>query len=413
MFIKYIILVIAFTSTLFSNTNLENTVDSSLIWKFMVVFFILILVVFYFLLKELKKQKEEFETIFKNSKDGIALLDLETRFLNFNDEYLKMTGFTKEELFTKSCKELTVPEDMEKTQKAIEEVLEVGYVKNFEKICNVKNDRKVFVNMSISLMPDKQRILISAKDITQLKQLEAQRKLAAMGEMVVNIAHQWRQPLSIISTLATGISVKKEIDDLDDKEFYKACSSIDETSQYLSQTIDEFTRYIKGEKKLVQFNLKNDTDSFIKLVDVTIKNYNIQVILDLEEHIQVQGYPNELIQCFINIFNNARDALIINDIPEDERYIIISQYVKDEKVYIEFKDNAGGIPSEIKSKIFEPYFTTKHQSQGTGLGLHMTYNLIVNIMDGKLEVENVEFQCNAKEYKGALFRIILPLNSKE
>ena len=160
----------------------------------------------------------------------------------------------------------------------------------------------------------------------------------------------------------------------------------------------------------MKFNLKNDTDSFIKLVDTTIKTHHINVILELEEHIQVNGYPNELIQCFINIFNNAKDAMVMNKIPEDDRYIVISQYIKANKIYIEFKDNAGGIPKDIIDKIFEPYFTTKHEYQGTGLGLHMTYNLITNSMDGKLEVENVEFTCNGKNYKGALFRIILPLD---
>jgi len=357
----------------------------------------------------LKKQKDEFETIFSNSTDGIAILDFDTNFLNFNDAYLKMTGFTKEELLGKSCVGLTTNEDHKKTLKVIDKVLKTGYVQNFEKNCKVRDGRIIIVNMSFSLMPDKKRILVFTKEITQLKQLESQKKLASMGEMIGNIAHQWRQPLSVISTLATGISMKKEVGVLSDEEFYKACGSIEETSQYLSQTIDDFTNYIKGDKKIVKFNLKNDTDSFIKLVDATIKTHNINIILELEEHIQIKGYPNELIQCFINIFNNAKDAMVMNNIPEDNRYVIISQHIIDNKVYIEFKDTAGGIPEEIKDKIFEPYFTTKHEFQGTGLGLHMTYNLIVNSMDGELQVQNVEFECNKKTYKGALFRIVLPL----
>ncbi len=156
-------------------------------------------------------------------------------------------------------------------------------------------------------------------------------------------------------------------------------------------------------------NLKNDTDSFIKLVDATIKRNNITIILDLEENIHIQGYPNELIQCFMNIFNNAKDALVENN-DEDDRFIFISQIINENNVIIEFKDNAGGIPEDIIDKVFEPYFTTKHKSQGTGLGLHMSYNLVTNGMKGTLEVKNDEYDFNGKHYKGACFGIVIPLN---
>ena len=98
---------------------------------------------------------------------------------------------------------------------------------------------------------------------------------------------------------------------------------------------------------------------------------------DILPAVNIHGYPNELIQCFMNIFNNAKDALKENN-KQNDRYIFISQEVVDNYVIIKFKDNAGGIPENIINKVFEPYFTTKHQSQGTGLGLHMAYNLIVD-----------------------------------
>jgi signal transduction histidine kinase len=241
------------------------------------------------------------------------------------------------------------------------------------------------------------------------KEIETKEKMETISTMLNNIAHQWRQPLSVISTLSTGISMKKELGILDDEEFYSACSNIDETTQFLSRTIDNFTNYINGETKPVSFDIKNDINNFVKLIDTTIKNYNIHVIVDLEEHIEIKGFPNELIQCFISIFNNAKEALVSNNIPEDERYILISQIINKENVILEFKDNAGGISEDIMGKIFEPYFTTKHKSQGTGLGLHMTY-FLVNNMGGSIEVENIKYEFNNKEYKGALFRITLPLN---
>ncbi len=250
--------------------------------------------------------------------------------------------------------------------------------------------------------------LLQQEQLDQQKMLYNQSKLAAMGEMIANISHQWRQPLSVISTGATGMKMQKEYNLLKDDFFYTTCDSINENAQYLSQTIEDFTNYIKGDSKPIRFDLKNDTDSFIKLVDSTIKKYNLNIILELEESIKVKGYPNELIQCFINIFNNAKDALITN-VDESERYIFISQKVINNKVIIKFRDNGGGISESALPKIFEPYFTTKHQSQGTGLGLHMSYNLITKSMKGDIKAENVSFEFNNKRYIGAQFTITIPL----
>lgn len=257
-------------------------------------------------------------------------------------------------------------------------------------------------------------ILVIFTNITELKKQEEQllksEKLASMGEMIGNIAHQWRQPLSIISTAATGMKMKRELGNLEQKEIFEFCEMINDNAQYLSKTIDDFRNFIRGESKPINFNLKNDTDSFIKLVDSSIKKYNIQVILDLEEHINIKGYPSELIQCFMNIFNNSKDAFLENNIPEDQRYIFIRQNIVDNNVIIIFKDNGGGIPENIINKVFDPYFTTKHKSQGTGLGLHMTYNLIVNGMGGVVSAENEEYIFNEKKYKGAKFTIFLKID---
>jgi signal transduction histidine kinase len=249
-------------------------------------------------------------------------------------------------------------------------------------------------------------------DMTEIKKKELrflqQSKLAALGEMIGNIAHQWRQPLSVISTSATGMKLQKEFNNLSDEQFFQYCDNINENAQFLSQTIDDFRNFIQGDVRPVKFNLKNDTDSFIKLVDGTIKRYNIQVILELEENINIQGYPNELIQCFINIFNNSKDALVANT-SEDKRYIFISEFNTEDQVMIIFKDNAGGIPNEVLPKIFDPYFTTKDKTQGTGLGLHITYNFIVNVMGGNIVVTNEEYIFDKKKYKGAQFKITIPI----
>ena len=237
--------------------------------------------------------------------------------------------------------------------------------------------------------------------------INEQSKMAALGEMIGNIAHQWRQPLSIISSGSTGMKLQKEYGLLTDEDFYKVCDSINTNAQYLSKTIDDFRNFIRGDIEKTVFNLEDSLDSFIHLVESAIKNNDIKIIFDLEKNLIVNGFKNELIQCIINIFNNSKDALKENNI--QNRLIFISSYSKDNKLIIKIKDNAGGIPEDILPKIFEPYFTTKHKSQGTGLGLHMTYNLIVDGMKGIIEAHNVSYKYNNNEYIGAEFKINLPI----
>ena len=259
------------------------------------------------------------------------------------------------------------------------------------------------------------RIALYAKLIKSISQnrekdkiLAESSKMVSLGEMIANIAHQWRQPLSVISTGATGLQVQKEYGVLTDKIFNDTCRMIDDNAQYLSKTIDDFRNFIKGNSEKKVFTLKEEVDSFLHLVEGTIKNHNLNIILDISDEIKIDGYPNELTQCLLNVFNNAKDVL--DDLDEKNRYIFISANIENQKLIINIKDSGGGISKDIISKIFEPYFTTKHKSQGTGLGLHMTYNLVVNGMNGKITVENTTYNYKEQRYSGAKFIITLPLS---
>ncbi len=237
------------------------------------------------------------------------------------------------------------------------------------------------------------------------KKLFQSEKMVSMGEMIGNIAHQWRQPLSVISTASTGMQMQKEYGILADDDFIKTCQMINKNAQYLSSTIDDFRNFIKGDRKKIIFSLTDDINSFLHLVEGSIKRHNINIVLNLQDDIKINGFPNELTQCFINIFTNAKDALKENKI--EKKLIIISTMMKENSVVIKIKDNAQGIPSDILPKIFEPYFTTKHQSQGTGLGLHMTYNLIVDGMGGTIEANNKSYEYDGNNYSGAEFIIVI------
>jgi signal transduction histidine kinase len=243
------------------------------------------------------------------------------------------------------------------------------------------------------------------KSLDQDKILQEQSKHAAMGEMIGNIAHQWRQPLSVIATSSTGVLVYKDMGNLSDELLENEMNRINDNAQYLSKTIDDFRDFIKGERKLQKFNLQRNIKSALNLVQGSIKTNNIQIIEDIDSEIEILGYPNELVQCFINIFNNAKDAMkALNS----EKYFFISAEKQDEKIVIVLHDNGGGINDDIITKIFEPYFTTKHQSKGKGLGLSMTYRLIVDGMDGVLSVQNEILEINNTQYYGAKFVIELP-----
>ena len=241
------------------------------------------------------------------------------------------------------------------------------------------------------------------------KLLTEQTKLASMGDMIGNIAHQWRQPLTVISTASSGIVMQKNYGIFDETKLIDICNTINDNAQYLSTTIDDFKNFIKGNRKKEKFSLKENIDSFLNLINASVVSHDITVVIDLEKDIEIDSYANELIQCYMNIYNNSKDAFIHED-TKNKILFIITALKDDDKVVIKFRDNAGGISKDIISKIFEPYFSTKHQSQGTGLGLHMTHNLIVDGMGGIIEAYNVNYIYESNKYRGAEFKITLPLS---
>ena len=266
----------------------------------------------------------------------------------------------------------------------------------------ILKEKKNELNKLNSSLEEKVKDEVEKNKIFQEKLFKAD-KLASMGEMISNIAHQWRQPLSIISTVATGIKIQKEFGTLKDEELVQNMDLINKNAQYLSETINDFRNFIKGNRKIKNYDLSTTINNFIHIIESTIKTDNINIILNLEKDIKIDGYPNELIQCLINIFNNSKDAF--KEIKQENPLIFISTSLQNDNLTIRIKDNAGGIPQNIISKIYDPYFTTKHKSQGTGLGLHMTYKLIDEGMHGKIEAQNVEFEYENKIYKGAEFII--------
>ena len=236
--------------------------------------------------------------------------------------------------------------------------------------------------------------------------LAQQSKMAAIGEMIANIAHQWRQPLSNISTAASGLKLKKEIGSLSNEDLDKSLDYITNSTLYLSKTIDDFRNFFAKDQEQKVFLIQEAFDETLNIIKSQFKNKDINIIQNISET-KILGLKSELIQVLINILNNSRDELIKKE--RENKLILINTFEKDEKLIITIKDNAGGIKEKDIQRVFEPYFTTKHQSQGTGIGLYMSEEIIVKHFKGFVEIENCEFEYNKKLQKGAKVTIILDI----
>ncbi|WP_419765045.1 MAG: ATP-binding protein [Arcobacter sp.] len=234
--------------------------------------------------------------------------------------------------------------------------------------------------------------------------LAQQSKLAAMGEMIGNIAHQWRQPLSMITTTASGIKLNYEIGLLDEEKLDDYTNKIINSAYYLSDTIDDFRDFFKPDRDKKYFKILKSFEKTFTLLNTQFTNNNISFVKNIED-IEIYGFENELIQVVINILNNAKDELINKK--EQRLLIFIDVFSKADKIYIYIKDNAGGIKDTIINRIFEPYFTTKDESKGTGIGLYMSNEIVVKHMKGILSVQNVDFTFDNIDYKGAEFKIVI------
>ena len=231
-------------------------------------------------------------------------------------------------------------------------------------------------------------------------------KQVMMGEMLENIAHQWRQPLSVISTCATGVLMNKEFG-LDSTEVEEeAFEMINLNAQYLSNTIDNFRKYFMSKGEKVEFKIKECLDHTMKLIDSRIKYENINIVSSFE-NISIFNYENELTQVFMNIFNNSIDVLAHQD--EKNRYIFLDVYKEDDNVVIQINDSGNGMDESMVQRVFEPYFTTKHKDQGTGIGLYMSQEIIEKHMEGTISVKNNNNSFKNKNYYGLEFTIKLPL----
>ena len=244
-----------------------------------------------------------------------------------------------------------------------------------------KNDLENKVELEVKLNKEKDKLL------------SEQSKLATMGEMIGAIAHQWRQPLNALAGYIQFIEDDYN-DNLVDKKYIKEFVSKNMGFiNFMSNTIDDFRNFFKIDKERTNFSVRQKILTTSKITNLGLKNNNIKLLIENEDFI-AYGFPNEFQQVILNIINNAKDHIVQSKIQNGKIKIVI-----DKKGTIEIIDNAGGIPTDIIHRIFEPYFTTKEQGSGTGIGLYMSKKIIEDNMKGELSV------CNTTD--GANFKITL------
>ena len=213
--------------------------------------------------------------------------------------------------------------------------------------------------------------------------MQEQTKLAAMGEMIGAVAHQWRQPLN-----ALNINIQNLDDDFEEglinKEFIESfIQKNTEIIQFMSDTIDDFRNFFRIDKEKVDFSVLDTLKKVLNMQSSVLKNYNIAVEIIGEDFI-INGLKNEFAQVIMSLISNAKDALIENKVKNAKITINLS----DDKITI--SNNGTGIDEKIINRVFEPYFTTKEQGMGTGMGLYMSKMIIENNMNGKISVENID-----------------------
>ncbi len=385
--------------------------------------------------KELRKRLENIAKVIlfeKERKKGYDILkhiidtSLEAIFIYRGSKCIDVNSAALEMFSFDSKSDIVGRDNFEQIGRSLEcnKKVESKYNKAYETLLFDRYDKGItaLVRCKEIVIDEEVLKIIAAVDLTHIKCLERearkkerilfqQSKLASMGEMIGNIAHQWRQPIAIISMWANNIIADLDMDELENENLRKYANNINKQTHHLSQTIDDFRNFFVPNRDKTTFTLKEVIDKTMNLLIASFENHNIKVIKSVQ-NIQITALENELTQAILNIIKNAKD-IVITLPKESKRLIFININQIKERVIIEISDNGGGVAEDIMEKIFEPYFTTKHKSIGTGIGLYMTQSIVTKHLHGEISVENIEYKYEDKNYVGAKFTINLPMQSVE
>ncbi|MCV6606861.1 MAG: PAS domain-containing sensor histidine kinase [Campylobacterales bacterium] len=435
--------------------NIENGRNTNLIIKAILFFIIFLLIVFIVqLYGSLKRNKDElfaFQQAVNDSYNSVIITDVDRNIVFVNNQFEKNSGYSLKEVFGRNPRFLSSETQDESFYKEMNTVISSGKTWYGQFINRDKNGELFYENTTISPIIVDDEItgylaikLDVTKDVTYEEELlkvnnsleekveekteklnalnkdlekrieeEVKRnreneihileqsKMASIGEVMTNIAHHWRQPLNVLVLQKDLLVDYYQCNELTDVFIESYSNVIDEKIGYLSETIDMFSEFTTSKKIKRKTNLSKVVETTLHVVSSTMESEEIDIIDNTShELIEVDLIEGELPQVLINILNNSKEILLERKIPAP--WIKIDIEKKEDLVILTIEDNGQGIEQKVFSKIFEPYITTKFKSQGTGLGLHLSYNIVVKNLGGKLYGKNTK--------EGAKFFIELPLN---
>ena len=370
--------------------------------------------------KEKEQELKNAYIVFQNAHDGIVVTDEKVNIINVNRAFENDTGYKLDEIFGKNPRILKSGiQDVDFYKKMWEKLNKEGYWEG-ELVNKNKQGSRYVERIKINAVYDENKKLTNYialfSDITLQKEQEKllrekeellfqQSKLSAMGEMIGNIAHQWRQPLSVISSSISAIKLSVGTNIYTNEELINFMDTVLNSTKYLSETIDDFRNFYKKDLEKEEFAIKNAIDMSFNLVKTELVKHGIKTIFINDTDFNIMGVKNQFLQVLMNILSNSKDAFIDKNI--DDKTIFINLYEENDKKCIEIYDNAGGIKDDVIEHVFEPYFTTKHKSIGTGIGLYMSQEIIAKHLEGQITVTNKEFIYQDNEYKGACFKITI------
>lgn len=348
---------------------------------------------------KLEQKKRELETIIKEAPTPIILHQEDGSVLLLNQAWVDYSGYTIEDI-------PTIDTCLERMYDDTEVITSVkNHIHSLYKISKKVDDGEFtfldknrdlvtwhFYSAPLGMIDGKKTVISTATDITELKRkgemLITQSRYAAMGELIGMIAHQWRQPLSAISSAAANIKIKLLLANSSKNkttdEIIKGIEDIETYVKRLSLTIDDFRNFYKDTQELQSLSLETVISKAIHIVNSSLISEEVEVVYNYTYHDEVQVNENELIQVVLNILKNSQDNFKEKNIQHPRININVTDHC------IEICDNGGGINEDIIEKIFDPYFSTKELLNGSGIGLYMSKTIIEEHHKGSIKVENTE-----------------------
>jgi PAS domain S-box-containing protein len=363
--------------------------------------------------QEVLQNHELLHSVTESMDDAIFYKDLNKKYIGGNWHFSNLVGLPIEGIIGKSDYDLFNKEDADHSHDIDNQLLEHGGPLALKEwLSDAKGTKHYFSTIKSPLLNSKSEtigIVGVSRDITQQyemqKELEAKQLLliqqgrhASMGEMIGNIAHQWRQPLNALGLLIQKMGYLYSRGTLNEENINANIDKGMNLINGMSKTIDDFREFFNPNKKKELFNIREAIENAHAIVESTFASHEIEYQLEMyDETPEIEGYKNEFSQVIVNLLNNAKDILIEKDVCP--AYIKIFVIQADDKLAIKICDNGGGIPEAALTKIFDPYFSTKEEGKGTGIGLYMSKMIIEDHMNGKLTASNTS--------EGACFTIEL------